>query len=89
MSSYFDNLPLDAAEQLDRLSRLGFELREDHKLLLRQYDVESEDSLLELVRSGSVSEHPGYDHYLGACILAATREAMRNELRAVMSRLGG
>ncbi len=89
MSSFFENLPLDAAEQLEQLSRLVFELREDRKRLLQQHGVDSEDTLLELVRSGAVAEHPGYDNYLGARVLAATREAIRSQLQAVMVKLGG
>ena len=89
MSSFFENLPLDAAEQLEQLSRLVFELREDRKRLLQQHGVDSEDVLLELVRSGAIAEHPGYDRYLGARVLAATREAIRSQLQAVMAKLGG
>ena len=89
MSSFFEKLPLKAAEQLEQLSRFGFELRENRKRLLQQYVVDSEDALLELVCSGAVAEHPGYDHYLEAHILSATREAVRSQLKAVMLELGG
>lgn len=89
MSSFFENLPLDAAEQLEQLSRLVFELREDRKRLLQRHGVNGEDTLLELVRSGAVAEHPGYDLYLGARVLAATREAIRSQLQAVLAKLGG
>ena len=89
MSSFFENLPLDAAEQLEQLSRLVFELREDRKRLLQQHGVDSEDTLLEQVRSGAVAEHPGYDNYLAARVLAAARAAIRSQLQAVMAKLGG
>lgn len=89
MSNFFEKLPFTAAQQLEQLSRFGFELRENRKRLLQQYETDSEDDLLELVRGGVVAEHPGYDHYLGARILSATREEVRNQLKAVMVELGG
>jgi hypothetical protein len=89
MSSFFDALPLEAAEQLEQLSRLAFDLRENRQRLLQSHGVDSEDALLELIRSGAVAEHPGYDDYLGVRILAATRDAIRGQLQAVMAELGG
>lgn len=89
MSNFFEKLPFETAQQLEQLSRFAFDLRENRKRLLQQYDVDSEDALLELVGSGAVAEHPGYDHYLGARILSATRETVRNQLKAVMVELGG
>ena len=89
MSNFFEQLPLDASEQLELLSRLVFELRENRKQVLQQHGVDSEADLLDLVRSGAVSEHPGYDHYLAARVLAATQLAMRNQLRAITVELGG
>ena len=89
MSNFFDKLSLEAAEQVEQLSRLVFELRENRKQLLQQHGVDNEDALLDLVCSSAVAEHPGYDHYLGARVLAATREAIRSQLQAVMAGLGG
>ena len=89
VSNFFDKLPLDGAQQLEQLSRLAFDLRENHKQVLQQHGVDSEDALLELVREGAVAEHPGYDHYLGARVLAATREAVRSRMQAVMLELAG
>lgn len=89
MSSFFDKLPLEAAEQMEQMSRLVFELRENRKQLLQQHGVDDEEALLDLVCSGAVAEHPGYDHYLGARVLAEMREAIRGQLQAVMAGLGG
>lgn len=89
MSSFFEDLPLEAAQQLEQLSRLAFELRENGKQTLQQHGVDSADALLELIRAGAVAEHPGYDHYLAARVMAATREAVRNQLQAVTIELGG
>ena len=89
MTNYFERLPLAGAEQLEQLSRLLFELRENRKTVLRRHGVDSEEALLDLVREGSVAEHPGYDDYLGACILDATREAVRSQMQAAVVELGG
>lgn len=89
MSNFFEKLPFEAAQQLEQLSRIAFELRENRKRLLQQHDADSEEALLALVRSGTVAEHPGYDHYLGAHILSTTREAVRSQLKTVMVELGG
>jgi hypothetical protein len=87
VSNFYDELPLEGAEQLEQLSRLAFELREDRKQLLGRHGVDSEQALLALVQQGAVPEHPAYDDYLGARVLADTREAVRNQLQAVMREL--
>ncbi|MDR3454680.1 MAG: hypothetical protein P4L96_18100 [Rhodoferax sp.] len=89
MTNYFERLPLAGAEQLEQLSRLLFELRENRKTVLRRYGVDSEEALLDLVREQAIAEHPGYDDYLGACILAATREVVRSQMQAAVIELGG
>lgn len=89
MSNFFEKMPFEAAQQLEQLSRIAFELRENRKRLLQPYAVESEEALLALVCSGAVAEHPGYDHYLGALILAKTQQGVRKQLQAVMVELGG
>ena len=89
MSNFFEKLPFEAAQQLEQLSRIAFELRENRKRLLQQHDADSEEALLALVCGGTVAEHPGYDHYLGARILSKTQETVRNQLKTVMMELGG
>jgi len=89
MSNYYDALPLDAAEQIEQLSRLAYELREDRRRLLAGHGADSEEALLERIRQGDVPEHPAYEHYLGASSLAATRAAVRSQLQGVLHELGG
>ena len=87
MATFFDKLdPADAA-RVDRLAKLAFELRENRAALLRQHGVEDEAQLLERIRSGAVPEHPAYEHYLGARILAESREALRAELGGLLEEL--
>lgn len=89
MSNFFENLPFDGAQQMEQLSRLAFDLRENRAQVLRRHGVDSEEALLRLVREGAVPEHPGYDDYLGARILEATREAVRSQMHAVVRELAG
>jgi hypothetical protein len=84
MTSYFEGLDLDDAELIESFSRLTYVLRENRKLLLEQHDVEDELALLDKIATGDIAEHPGYEHYLSAKILADTREAMRAELGIIL-----
>lgn len=85
MSDFYQNLPLEFAQQIEQLSRTIFELRESRSVLLRRYGVEDETALLELIRSARLPEHPAYEHYLGARALAALRAAARGELQALLA----
>lgn len=87
MNDFFESLPLPAAQQIEQLSRLAFELREDRRRLLAGHGVDSEEALLARIAGGSVGPHPAYEHYLGARSLAAAREAVRSQLQAVMTEL--
>jgi hypothetical protein len=82
---FFYNVPSEAVQQIDALSRLLYDLREDRKLILAQYRASDEDTLLALIAAGEVGEHPAYDHYLAAKTLAHTREALREQLRELLA----
>ena len=88
MTNFYENLPLEAAEQLEPLSRLSFQLRENRKNLLAQYQVADEVELLNKILSKEVSEHPAYDHYLSASMLKAAQQSARDELQAVLDEYG-
>lgn len=84
MTDFFDNLEPETAAEIDQLSRLIYELRENRNTVLRPYGAEDEAALLQQVQDGAVNEHPAYEHYLAARILADTRETVRT---AVTERL--
>lgn len=84
MKNYFEGLDHDDAELIESLSRVTYVLRENRKLLLEQHGVEDELALLGKITDGKIPEHPAYEHYLSARILAATRNAIRDELRLVV-----
>ncbi|TDR81532.1 hypothetical protein [Paludibacterium purpuratum] len=81
MARFFDRIPYEAAVDVETMSRLVYELRENRKQLLLPYQVDDPAQLLDKIRQGEVAEHPAYEHYLGAVSLEASREALRAQLR--------
>jgi len=77
MASFFENLDPDTAEKIAQLSRLVYELRENRNTVLQMHGAEDEAALLQRIQNGAVAEHPAYEHYLAARILADTRETVR------------
>ncbi|HDH09163.1 MAG TPA: hypothetical protein ENG96_06790 [Gammaproteobacteria bacterium] len=84
MEDYFEGIDLDDAELIESLSRVTYELRENRKQLLEQHGAENELTLLDKITAGEVPEHPAYEHYLSAAILAATQIVIRDELSVVI-----
>ncbi len=84
MDNFYENLAPEDVLILDSLSKLLIELRESRDALLDHYGVADDAGLLDRIRTGDVGEHPGYEAYLGAKIIASTREAVRKELRDYM-----
>ncbi len=80
MVDFFEGVAPELAEEIQNLSRLTYQLRENRKAILDGYGVTDEAALLECIRTGSATEHPGYEHYLAARILDDTREAVRSAL---------
>ncbi|OJZ20336.1 MAG: hypothetical protein BGP21_07790 [Thiobacillus sp. 65-29] len=80
MVDFFEGVAPELAEEIQNLSRLTYQLRENRKAILDGYGVADEATLLECIRTGSATEHPGYEHYLAARILDGTREAVRSAL---------
>lgn len=80
MSEFFETVPFETATEIEQLSRLTYELRENRKAILQFHDVADETALLQKIQTGAVAEHPAYEHYLAARILADTRETARAAL---------
>jgi len=81
MSKFFDNMTVEEAEQVQSLTRLIYELRENRNTLLTQYSVKDEQALLEKIAAGQAAEHPAYEHYLSANILSQTRDSIREDIK--------
>lgn len=77
MANFFENVDPQTAAELDQLSRLLYELREHSRAVLGAYGAADPVALLGQIESGAVGEHPAYEHYLSARILADTRESVR------------
>ena len=77
MDNFFENLEYAEATELQLLSKLIHELRENRHAALKPYGAEDEAALLQQIQAGTVDEHPAYEHYLAARVLADTRETVR------------
>lgn len=77
MANFFENLEPETADEIDQLSRLLYELRENHRAILQSYGADSDAALLRQIQDGTAAEHPAYEHCLAARILAETRETVR------------
>lgn len=77
MADFFENLDPQTADEIERLSRLNYELRENRQALLDLYGADSDIALLRLIQDGAIAEHPAYEHFLAARILAETRATVR------------
>ncbi|MDA8128805.1 MAG: hypothetical protein M0Z73_08945 [Betaproteobacteria bacterium] len=80
MAGFFDYVDFDTATEIEQLSRLTYELRENRRTILDLHGVEDETALLQRIQAGELAEHPAYEHYLAARILADTRETARASL---------
>jgi hypothetical protein len=80
MVEFFEHVPLETATEIEQLSRLAYELRENHNAILKHHGAENESALLQRIQTGEVAEHPAYEHYLAARILADTRKIVRTAL---------
>ena len=70
----------ETAAELDQLSRLAYQLRENLNAVLAAYGAENPAALLAQIEGGTTAEHPAYEAYLSARILADTRESVRTLL---------
>lgn len=84
MDPIFDALPPDDALDLQRVTRLIYEAREHRRAVLAAMGAADEAELLARIAAGTIDEHPAYEHYLAARILADTHATARE---AVASRL--
>ncbi len=80
MVDFFEHVAFETATEIEQLSRLAYELRENHNAVLTHHGAEDEAALLHKIQAGEVAEHPAYEHYLAARILADTRETVRAAL---------
>jgi hypothetical protein len=77
MADFYSNLDGALAIEVEQLSRLVYELREHRRSVLGAFNATDEAELLSRIEASELDEHPAYEHYLAARILADTRETAR------------
>lgn len=77
MANFLENIEPERAAEVELLSQLIHELRQNRNAVLRLHGADDEAALLQQIVAGKVDEHPAYEHYLAARILADTRETVR------------
>lgn len=80
MNPIYDSLPPERALEIELIARLIYETRENRRKVLDALGAADEQSLLAGIASGAVPEHPAYEHYLAARILADTHQAARETM---------
>jgi chromosome condensin MukBEF complex kleisin-like MukF subunit len=78
MADFFENMDYDTATEIEQLSKLIYELRDNRNSVLATYGAENAAALLLHIQEGTLAEHPAYEHYLTARILTDTLETVRN-----------
>jgi hypothetical protein len=81
MHNFYDNIQDEIANDLQQVSKLHYELRENLNNLLKRYGVSDTAALLAGIQSGEIAEHPAYEDYLSARILDDTRNTARELMK--------
>ena len=77
MNPIFDAMPPEDALELEQITRLIYEARENRRKVLDAVGAGDEAALLARIAAGEIDEHPAYEHYLAARILADTHASAR------------
>lgn len=88
MAAFYEHLAAEDVATLDALARLLNDLRDGYRQLLAPYAVDDEQALLARIQSRELPEHPAYEVYLGARLIAQTRETLRAELKGYLLNIG-
>lgn len=80
MDNFFRDLPHENAIEIEKLSRLMYELRSSRQQVLDTHGVADEAALLARITTGDLPEHPAYESYLSACALTALLAEVRADL---------
>lgn len=84
MDPIFNDLPPDVAMQVQLASRVSYEAREHRRMVLAAAGVADEAALLEDIVAARVAEHPAYEHYVAARILAQTHAVARQAITTIL-----
>lgn len=84
MANFFSGIAPGLAEQIEQLTRLQYDLRENIKGLLDRYGVADAPALLASIGSGEAAEHPAYEHYLSLLALDELRQETHGTLTELL-----
>lgn len=84
MNPIQDTLGPEQAMEVEQLARLIYETRENRRQVLDALGAQDEAALLARIVGGELDEHPAYEHYLAARVLASTHEAARTTMAALL-----
>ena len=87
MDPIYSQLPPEGALEVQGLARLIYESREHRRAVLDAVGAGDEAELLARIRRGEIAEHPAYEHYLAARILADTQQAAREAISAKLEEI--
>lgn len=82
MESFYQNVPPEAAAGIEQLARLMYDVRSARDEMLARLGAADDAQALQCIVSGELPEHPGYEHYLSARILADLHSQVRADLAA-------
>ena len=82
MGPFYSNIPPQDALEIEQLARLMYELRSARDEVLTRLGAAEAEQALACIRSGDLPEHPAYEHYLSARILADLAAQARADLAA-------
>lgn len=80
MDPIYGSLASDEAYEIEKLARLLYEVRSARDEVLARLGAADDVQALACIIAGDVSEHPGYEDYLSARILAGLTSQIRTEL---------
>ncbi|MDH3974673.1 MAG: hypothetical protein OEV42_10390 [Deltaproteobacteria bacterium] len=84
MRDFFDDIETGLKTKLSGVYNEMLALREHRAGLLEPYDLGRTDELLDKIKSGEISEHPAYDHYLAVQAITKELEPMREKCQKIL-----
>jgi len=85
MHDFYRRMPPEQAVEMERLSRLIYELRVHRDRLLGDWQAPDSGTLLARIRAGETAEHPAYEAWLAARILDDTRHEARSLIEELIA----
>ncbi|WP_346287716.1 hypothetical protein [Zoogloea sp.] len=80
MDPIYGGLAPDEAIEIEKLARLLYEVRSARDEVLARLGAANDVQALACIIGGDIPEHPGYEDYLSARILAGLTGQIRAEL---------